>query len=112
MTAEQLNKLAKENYNKYFKEREVIEEEKVDDIMLNSADLKEQIEEAKDKYASLEVLRKQLNSVAKEEYVKHFGEDEELEVSDKKSVEDVHLDLLDESYRLFRLTNELKELKN
>ena len=109
MTAEQLNRLAKENYNKYFKEREIIEEEKSDDVMVDGENIYRYIAEQTEKHESLEVLRQHINEEAKEAYVKHFGEAKETEARQSKSLEDVRIDLLDESYRLYRMTNELKE---
>ena len=108
MKEKELNRQARENLNRYFKEREDIKEEKVNDIVLDQQQLNQQINKEKEHYVSLELLRQQINDQAKEELKKNFNEKEDEEVVKAKSKEEAYLDLLDDQYRQYKLVNELK----
>ena len=109
MKEKELNRQARENLNRYFKEREDIREEKVNDIVLDQQQLNQQINKEKEHYVSLELLRQQINDQAKEELKKNFNEKEDEEVVKAKSKEEAYLDLLDDQYRQYKLVNELKD---
>ena len=109
MKEKELNRQARENLNRYFKEREDIKEEKVNDIVLDQQQLNQQINKEKEHYVSLELLRQQINDQAKEELKKIFNEKENEEVVKAKSKEEAYLDLLDYQYRQYKLVNELKD---